>query len=120
MAKILVVDDEKDVVELIQFALTKEGHSVSGAYDGKEGLELARSEQPELIILDVMMPEMDGYTMNTRLVADAKTRSIPVIILTAKGQMRDMFELLPNVRLYLEKPFDPAELRRHVAEIVKS
>jgi DNA-binding response OmpR family regulator len=119
MAKVLVVDDEKDVVELIEYALGKEGYSVSGAYNGKEGLEAAKADPPDLIILDVMMPEMDGFTMNNRLMDDPQLRAVPVIILTAKGQMRDMFETLPNVRRYVEKPFDPSELRRHVADILK-
>src|SRR5437660_12472473 len=104
MSKILVVDDEKDVVEMLKYLLVKEGHSVLEAFDGHRGLELAKTERPELIVLDVMMPKMDGYTMNTRLLEDDATRNIPVLVLTAKGQMRDAFQPSPNVRCYMEKP----------------
>src|SRR2546430_1763636 len=119
MGKILVVDDEKDVVEMIKYMLVKEGHSVLEAYDGHEGLALARSERPELIVLDVMMPKMDGYTMTTHLLEDSTTRDIPVVILTAKGQMRNAFEMSSNVKFYMEKPFDPKDLMQNLQAALK-
>jgi len=127
MATILVVDDEKDVVGLVKFMLEKEGHKVVEAYNGKEalikvGLEPAENNtapiRPDLIILDIMMPIMDGYTVNTRLQQNELTRSIPVLVLTAKGQMRDLFEIAPNVAAYIEKPFDPKSLRERIREIL--
>jgi two-component system alkaline phosphatase synthesis response regulator PhoP len=111
MAQILVVDDEKDVVELLRFVLEKDGHQVIEAADGHEGLDVAVKQKPDLIILDIMMPTMDGYTLATKLKADKATRDIPIVILTAKGRMRDMLEAEENVRAYIEKPFDPRELR---------
>ncbi|MBI4386710.1 MAG: response regulator [Elusimicrobia bacterium] len=118
MANILVVDDEKDVVTLIKFLLEKDGHRVAEAFNGAEALKLLGVEPPDpsaalpdLIILDVMMPVVDGYTTATKLRENAETRAIPLVILTAKGQMRDVFEMTPNVAAYIEKPFDPKQLR---------
>lgn len=116
MAKILVTDDEKDVVELLKFLLEKDGHKVTTAHNGKDALAIAVKELPELILLDVMMPEMDGYTVQTRLLEDPKTKDIPIIILTAKGQLRDVFAMSANVKAYIEKPFDPKTLRQKISE----
>ena len=118
MARIMVVDDESDVVELIKFMLEKDGHQVIPAYNGRECLERVETTKPQLIILDIMMPEMDGYTVNNHLQEKEDTKSIPVIILTAKGQMRDLFELGTNVVAFMEKPFDPRGLRDKIREIV--
>jgi len=120
MGKVLIVDDEKDVVDLVKYLLVKEGHSVIEAFDGNEGLALAKSEQPELIVLDIMMPGMDGFTMNSRLLEDQKTKNIPVVVLTAKGHMRETFELASNVRSYVEKPFEPKDLIKNIVDILKS
>lgn len=119
MGKILVVDDEKDVVELIKFMLEKEGYQVIEAFDGKEGLEKAFQETPDLIVLDIMMPRMDGYTMHSHLLQNDITRNIPVIILTAKGQMKDLFAMAANIVVYMEKPFDPKVLREKVKQILE-
>ncbi len=116
MSKILVVDDEKDVVELLKFLLEKDGYTVGTAYNGREALTVIGQNQPDLILLDVMMPEMDGYTVQTQLLENPKTREIPIIILTAKGQLRDVFAMSANVKAYLEKPFDPKTLRLKIQE----
>jgi two-component system, OmpR family, alkaline phosphatase synthesis response regulator PhoP len=116
LSKILVVDDEKDVVELLKFLLEKDGHKVITAHNGRDALVLAKKELPELILLDVMMPEMDGYTVQTQLLEDEKTKALPIIILTAKGQLRDVFAMSSNVRAYIEKPFDPKTLRTKIQE----
>jgi two-component system alkaline phosphatase synthesis response regulator PhoP len=118
MARVLVVDDERDVVELVKFLLERDGHQVIEAYNGREALEKAFAEKPDMIILDIMMPEMDGYTVNARLTENEGTRKIPVIILTAKGQMRDVFEMASNVAFYMEKPFDPKHLREKIQEVL--
>ena len=118
MARVLVVDDERDVVELVKFLLERDGHKVIEAYNGREALEKAYAELPDLIILDIMMPEMDGYTVNARLTETESTKRIPVIILTAKGQMRDVFEMASNVAFYMEKPFDPKHLREKIQEVL--
>ena len=118
MARVLVVDDERDVVELVKFLLERDGHKVIEAFNGREALERAYAELPDLIILDIMMPEMDGYTVNARLTETESTKRIPVIILTAKGQMRDVFEMASNVAFYMEKPFDPKHLREKIHEVL--
>ncbi|HVO33148.1 MAG TPA: response regulator [Elusimicrobiota bacterium] len=114
MSRILIIDDDKDVVDLVRFLLEQDGHQMLEANDGIEGIRVAEQELPDLIILDVMMPEKDGYSVNTHLLSQTKTQKIPILVLTAKGQMRDLFELAPNVRFYMEKPFESKELRRNV------
>jgi CheY-like chemotaxis protein len=116
----MVIDDEKDVVELIKFLLEKDGHTIFTAHNGREGLEAVNKSHPELILLDVMMPEMDGYSVQTALLQNSDTKDIPIIILTAKGQMKDVFALAPNVKAYMEKPFDPKALRAKIQECVKN
>jgi two-component system alkaline phosphatase synthesis response regulator PhoP len=127
MAKIMIVDDEKDVVELLRFVLGKDGHDVMTAFNGRDALEqvgiLPSSQpviKPDLMILDIMMPDIDGYTVQSKMTEYDETRSIPIIILTAKGQMRDLFGLASNVVAYIEKPFDPKILRDKVKELMKS
>lgn len=116
MSKILVVDDEKDVVELLKFLLEKDGYTVITAFNGREALDVIHGQRPDLVLLDVMMPEMDGYTVQTKLQEDPSTRDIPLIILTAKGQLRDVFAMSSNVKAYMEKPFDPKALRLKIKE----
>jgi two-component system alkaline phosphatase synthesis response regulator PhoP len=118
MAKILVVDDDKSIVELLRHLLSRDGNTVCVAYDGRAGLSAARTEKPDMIILDVMMPEIDGITVSGILFQDPAMRLIPVLILTAKGSARGMLELLPNVRLYMDKPFDPPELIKNVQRLL--
>ena len=118
MAKILVVDDDKSIIALLQFVLEKDGHAVRVANNGKDGLALAKAETPDLIVLDVMMPEMDGFSVSGLLFQDPVLRRTPVLILTAKGSSRNIFELVPNVRLYMDKPFDPEEFRNNVKRLL--
>ncbi len=127
MARILVVDDEKDTVGLLRYMLTREGYQVSEATDGDEALRAVgieprtgnaddSRELPDLIILDVMMPRLDGYTVYSRLQSNARTREIPVLILTAKGKMWELFENAAAISAFLEKPFDPKFLLQHIRE----
>jgi CheY-like chemotaxis protein len=127
MARILLVDDERDVVTLIKFMLEKDGHLVVTAHDGGEALAKAGIEPrdetavvPDLVILDVMMPVMDGYAVCSRLHEDARTRATPVIVLTAKGDTKDLFNATSNVAAHIEKPFDPKALRELVAGMLAS
>jgi len=120
MAKVLVIDDDESIVEMLQFLLAREGHTVSVAYDGKAGLEMAQKEHPDLIILDIMMPEMDGFTVSGTLFKDPDMRQIPILILTAKGNAREIFELVPNVSLYMDKPFERDILVENVRKLLNS
>lgn len=118
MAKILVVDDDRSIVEILQFLLKKEGHSISIARDGKAALDMAHQDRPDLIVLDVMMPEMDGFTVSGLLFKDPGLRSVPILILTARGNAREIFDLVPNVSLYMEKPFEPETLLQNVRKLL--
>lgn len=124
---IMIVDDEPEIVTLLRFVLEKEGYKIYDAGNGQEALDRlgmtpgtpAACGAPDLIILDIMMPVMDGYTLNMKLQASDKTRRIPILVLTAKGQkMRDLFEMAPNVAAYVQKPFDPKMLRELIAGII--
>ena len=122
MAKtILVVDDERHIVRLVQVNLERAGYEVTTAYDGVEALEAIQSELPDMIILDVMMPRMDGFETLKKLRADDKSKEIPVIMLTAKAQDADIFKgWSSGVDSYLTKPFSPRELLAFVDRIFLS
>lgn len=116
--KILVCDDERTIVRLIQVNLEKNGYEVVTAYDGKEGLEKVRSERPNLLVLDVMMPYMDGFEVLKTLRKDPEFESLPVIMLTAKAQDKDVFEGYHyGADMYLTKPFNPIELVQFVKRL---
>ncbi|MCB4790725.1 MAG: response regulator [Elusimicrobia bacterium] len=125
MFKIMIVDDEKDVVELLNFVLKNENYELHSAFSGKDVLEklgiLPSSQtviKPDLIILDVMMPDIDGYTVVTRMLDNEKTRNIPIVVLSAKGQMRDLFEMSSNVLAFIDKPFDPEVLKNKINNLI--
>jgi len=120
MAKILVCDDERHIVRLIQVNLEKAGYNVVTAYDGKDGLEKIRSEKPDLVVLDVMMPYMDGFEVLKCLRREPETMNIPVVMLTAKAQDKDVFEGYHfGADMYLTKPFNPIELMTFVKRILQ-
>jgi CheY-like chemotaxis protein len=110
--KILIVDDERDIVTVLRLALEKEGYEVSEAYDGKEALEKVPQFKPDLILLDIMMPTMDGYTMNVKLKDNPETANIPVIIITGRGLLKELMKQSKDAAItgYLEKPFTVAKL----------
>jgi two-component system alkaline phosphatase synthesis response regulator PhoP len=119
--KILTVDDEKHIVRLIQVNLERHGYEVVTAYDGREALQKVDEERPDLVILDVMMPYMDGFEVLQNLKRNPGTRDIPVIMLTAKAQDADVFKgWQSGVDCYLTKPFNPMELISFVQRIFKS
>jgi two-component system alkaline phosphatase synthesis response regulator PhoP/two-component system response regulator VicR len=116
--KVLVCDDERHIVRLIQVNLERQGYQVITAFDGKEGLEKIRSEKPNLVVLDVMMPYMDGFEVLKNLRKDPETENLPVIMLTAKAQDKDVFEGYHyGADMYLTKPFNPMELVTFVKRI---
>jgi two-component system, OmpR family, alkaline phosphatase synthesis response regulator PhoP len=118
--KILVCDDERHIVRLIQVNLERQGYTVITAFDGKEGLEKVRSEKPDLCVLDVMMPYMDGFEVLKNIRRDPETENLPVIMLTAKAQDKDVFEGYHyGADMYLTKPFNPMELVTFVKRIAQ-
>ncbi|MDD4237381.1 MAG: response regulator transcription factor [Desulfotomaculaceae bacterium] len=111
MSKILVVDDEKNILELVRFNLEREGYQVFVSLDGASALELARSEIPALIILDIMLPEMDGIEVCRELRREPVTRDIPILMLSAKADELDrVLGLEMGADDYVTKPFSPREL----------
>ncbi len=119
--KILIIDDEKDLIEVLSFRLQSYGYQVISATDGESGLKKVKSEQPNLIILDLMMPNMDGYEVARRLKADALSSSIPVIVLTAAvtPDLSNKISRL-NVSGYLIKPFEPEALLEAIKKFIPS
>jgi DNA-binding response OmpR family regulator len=114
---ILVVDDEKNIVQLARLYLGNEGFQVEEAYDGKQALEKARSSNPDLIVLDIMMPEMDGISVCKEL---RKTSNVPVIILTARDDDVDkIVGLEVGADDYVTKPFNPRELVARVKAVLR-
>ncbi|MDD2586453.1 MAG: response regulator transcription factor [Syntrophomonadaceae bacterium] len=109
--KILVVDDETYIVELVKFNLEKEGYRVVVAFDGVSALKIVQNEPPELIILDIMLPKMDGLEVCRTLKQDPNYNSIPIIMLTAKGEEIDtVLGLEMGADDYIKKPFSPREM----------
>lgn len=119
--KILAVDDERHIVRLVQVNLERQGYDVVTAFDGKEALEKIAAENPDLVVLDVMMPYMDGFEVLQTIRKNPDTRELPVIMLTAKAQDADVFRgWQQGVDCYLTKPFNPMELITFVRRIFKS
>ena len=117
--RILVVDDEIYIVHILDFSLGMEGYEVLTALDGEQALEKARNEKPDLIVLDIMMPKLDGYETCRRLKAEPETKDVPVILLSAKGRNVDQkvgFEV--GADDYITKPFSPRKLVERINAIL--
>jgi DNA-binding response OmpR family regulator len=116
---VLVADDDPDILALVTFRLERAGYDVVGANDGEQALQLALAQPPDLAVLDVMMPRLDGYEVTTRLRQNERTRRIPIILLTARVQEADIargFEV--GADDYVKKPFSPQELGARVQAIL--
>lgn len=119
--KILIVEDEPNVRNFVKVYLEFEGYEVVEAKNGREGLERVKADQPDLVVTDIMMPEMDGVTFYKTLRQDEKTKSLPVIVLTVKDEFEDIkYAYLIGVDEYITKPFDPQQLVRKIKEILPS
>jgi two-component system phosphate regulon response regulator PhoB len=117
--RILVVDDEPEAVELVEFNLKQSGYAVITAADGAEALKKARGQTPDLIVLDVMLPEMDGFEICKTLRLDPATAKIPILMLTAKAAEIDrVLGLELGADDYLTKPFSPRELMLRIKKII--
>lgn len=118
--KILVIEDEHDIRELISYNLESEGYSVLKAPAGTEGLEIARSKKPGLILLDIMLPDIDGLEVCRKLKRDEKTKDIPVIMLTAKSEDSDVISGLElGAEDYITKPFSPRVLAARIRAVFR-
>jgi len=118
--RVLIVDDEAPIRLLCRVNLEAEGMTVSEASDGRTGLERAREELPDVVLLDVMMPGLDGWKVAEKLLEDERTRGIPIVFLTARAEMRDRERGIDLGGIeYVTKPFNPVELASLVTDLLE-
>lgn len=121
MPRVLVVDDEPHIVRLIQVNLQRQGYEVETANNGAQALAQIKESRPDLLVSDVMMPEMDGFELLANIRRDTSLMDLPVIMLTAKAQDKDvMTGYQTGADMYLTKPFNPAELIAFAKRILSS
>jgi len=120
MAKILIIDDEADLVNMLKMRLEAAGYDVISAGDGQEGLGIIRKSKPDLVVLDLMLPGMDGYKVCGLLKNDKRYSEIPVIIFSARAQQSDMkMGEEVGADAYITKPFEPKALLDKIEELIK-
>ncbi len=119
-ASILYIEDDPEMIDLVSLILTRQGYQVAGANGGRKGLEQAQSTLPDLVLLDLMMPDMDGWDVYHQLKSVEGTRNIPVIIITARSQTIDqvLAKQIAKVDDYIIKPFRPGELIESVKKVL--
>ena len=122
LKSILCIEDEPEMIDLMRLILGRRGFAVKGAAGGIEGLRMIRAERPDLVLLDLMMPDMDGWEVYQQMKADENTKNIPVIVVTAKAQSIDKVLGLHIAKVddYLAKPFSPQDLLSSVERVLKS
>jgi DNA-binding response OmpR family regulator len=117
---VLVVDDDPVIQKLLEVNFAMEGYQVETASDGAEALAAIASQRPDVVVLDVMMPKVDGIEVVRRMKADATTASVPVLLLSARAQAKDVSDgLEAGADAYMTKPFDPVELLDRVASLLE-
>jgi two-component system phosphate regulon response regulator PhoB len=118
--KILIVEDDRDIVEMVEYNLKQEGYTVIHAFNGEKGLELAGEEKPDLIILDLMLPAIDGFEVCKQLKQQQSTSCVPIIILSAKSRETDkVVGLELGADDYMTKPFSPRELIARIRAVLR-
>ncbi len=118
--RILIADDEEEIVELLRTALEVHGYEVCSTYYGGRVPELVKSNKPDLLICDVMMPGLDGFSLQLELSDNAETCTLPVIVMTALPATQQLFARFPQVKLFVNKPFDTDVIVAKVKELVGS
>ncbi|HSO26592.1 MAG TPA: response regulator [Anaerolineales bacterium] len=118
--RIVYIEDEQEMIDLVRLILSRKGFEVLGAGGGREGLDMVREHLPDLVLLDLMMPDMDGWDVYQQMKADDRTRQIPVIVITAKAQSIDKVLGLHIAKVddYISKPFSPKELLQSVEKVI--
>ncbi|OGO17039.1 MAG: two-component system response regulator [Chloroflexi bacterium RBG_16_48_8] len=118
--RVVCIEDEPEMIDLVRLILGRKGFNVIGADGGIEGLEIVRREKPDLVLLDLMMPDMDGWEVYQQIKADPELRDIPIIVVTAKAQSIDKVLGLHIAKVddYITKPFGPQELLESVEKIL--
>lgn len=119
--RVVYIEDEPEMIDLVRLILSRKGYDVLGAVGGREGLEMIRKEIPDLVLLDLMMPDLDGWDVYQQMKAEEPIRNIPVIVITAKAQSIDKVLGLhiAKVEDYISKPFSPQELVASVEKVLK-
>jgi two-component system response regulator VicR len=120
--RLAYIEDEAEMIDLVRLILGRRGYTVLGANGGREGLNLVRKELPDLVLLDLMMPDMDGWDVYHQIKSEELTRGIPVIVITAKAQDIDKILGLrvAKVEDYISKPFNPQELIERIEQVLSS
>lgn len=118
--KVLIVDDEADVVELLGYRLKRMGCEVLKAYDGEEGLEISQKESPDLILLDIKLPKLDGLEVCTQLKANPQTQHIPIVLISASSEQIEKVKQDGKADGFLKKPFEPEDLFKMIEPFVKA
>lgn len=119
-ARVLVVDDEPDLIRVLQFGLQASGYVVECASDGQDGLKKAREMKPDIILLDLMLPKLDGYKICRLLKFDDRFKHIPIIILSARTQEGDQaLALEMGANLFIAKPYDFTEILGHIRDLLR-
>jgi DNA-binding response OmpR family regulator len=118
--RLVYIEDEVEMIDLVRLILGRRGYTVLGANGGREGLELVRKELPDLVLLDLMMPDMDGWDVYHQIKSEILTRDIPVIVITAKAQNIDkvLGLRIAKVEDYIAKPFSPQELLDRIDKVL--
>lgn len=119
--KIVCIEDDPEMIDLVKLILTRQGYDVTGAMGGKEGLAAILREKPDLVLLDLMMPDMDGWEVFQHMRADEDMQNVPVIVVTAKAQSIDKVLGLHIAKVddYITKPFGPSELLASVLRVLQ-
>jgi two-component system response regulator VicR len=119
--RVVCIEDEPEMIDLVKLILTRRGYEVTGAVGGREGLEAIEQIRPNLVLLDLMMPDMDGWEVYQQMKANERMKNIPVIIVTAKTQSIDKVLGLHIAKVddYITKPFGPSELLSSVARVLE-
>jgi DNA-binding response OmpR family regulator len=119
---VVYIEDDPEMINLVTLILSRRGFLVKGAQGGREGLDLVNVEIPDLILLDLMMPDLDGWDLYQQLKANPKTREIPVIVITAKSQPIDRVLGLHIAKVddYISKPFHPEDLLNSIEKVINA
>ena len=118
--KIICIEDEPEMIDLVKLILSRYGYEVIGASGGRSGLEAIRKHKPDLVLLDLMMPDMDGWEVYQQMKADSEMKEIPVVVVTAKAQSIDKVLGLHIAKVddYVTKPFGPDDLRNSIERVL--
>lgn len=119
MPKILVIEDQPLIVELIEMVLKPRGYEVFNTGDGLKALEMVHEVRPDLILLDVMLPGMDGYSIQSKLLEDEDSKLIPIVVITSKTQVEEVFQTSANVFGFISKPFSVKDLIQKIEAALK-